>query len=79
MENEKDKKKTKTDKKDKKKQSTIDELGNQVEKFAVKTAESIKRVIDKTLSSRNTVLTIRINDESSWFFIQTHQIAHQIL
>lgn len=47
----------------KKKQSTFDELGNQVEKFAVKTAESIRRVVDKALASRNTVLTIRVNDE----------------
>ena len=50
--------------KTKKAQSTLDELGSQVEKFAVKTAESIKKVIDKTLASRNTVLTIRVNEES---------------
>lgn len=41
----------------------LDELGNHVEKFATKTAESIKRVIDKALAARNTVLTIRVNDE----------------
>jgi Arc/MetJ-type ribon-helix-helix transcriptional regulator len=45
--------------------SSLDELGNQVEKFATRTAESIKKVIDRALSSRNTVLTIRINDESN--------------
>lgn len=50
---------------EKKRQSTLDELGNHVEKFATKTAESIKRVIDKALASRNTVLTIRVNDESN--------------
>jgi Arc/MetJ-type ribon-helix-helix transcriptional regulator len=50
--------------KTKKAQSTLDELGSQVEKFAVKTAESIKKVIDKALASRNTVLTIRVNEES---------------
>jgi Arc/MetJ-type ribon-helix-helix transcriptional regulator len=45
-------------------QKTLDELGNQVGKIAAKTAESIKKVIDKALASRNTVLTIRVNDES---------------
>lgn len=61
-------KKTKQEKqsqqKTKKAQTTLDELGSQVEKFAVKTAESIKKVIDKALASRNTVLTIRVNEES---------------
>ncbi|MGD8540267.1 MAG: hypothetical protein PVI66_16270 [Candidatus Aminicenantes bacterium] len=47
----------------KKRQSTFDEFGNQVEKIAVKTAESIRKVVDKALASRNTVLTIRVNDE----------------
>ena len=45
--------------------SKLDEFGKEVEKIAVKTAESIKKVIDKALSSRNTVLTIRVNDESN--------------
>jgi hypothetical protein len=49
----------------KKRQSTFDEFGNQVEKIAVKTAESIRKVVDKALASRNTVLTIRVNDESN--------------
>ena len=49
--------------KEKKKQSALDDFGNQVEKIAVKTAESIKKVVDRALSSRNTVLTIRVNDE----------------
>jgi hypothetical protein len=65
MENEKAKSKSDSEEKKQKKQSPLDEFGNQVEKFAVKTAESIKKVIDKALSSRNTVLTIRINDESN--------------
>jgi len=51
--------------KEKKKQSALDDFGNHVEKFAVRTAESIKKVVDKALSSRNTVLTIRVNDESN--------------
>lgn len=46
-------------------QSKLDELGTQVERIAVKTAESIRKVIDKALASRNTVLTIRVNDESN--------------
>lgn len=67
MERQKAKTKTqaKEEDKTKKQQSKLDELGSQVEKIAVKTAESIKKVIDKALASRNTVLTIRVNDESN--------------
>ncbi len=65
MENKKMKQKTKSQKKEKKHQTTLDELGAQVERIAVKTAESIKKVIDKALVARNTVLTIRVNDESN--------------
>ncbi len=65
MENKKTTQKTKTGKKEKKYHSTLDELGAQVEKIAVKTAESIKKVIDKAMVARNTVLTIRVNDESN--------------
>ena len=65
MENKKTKQEAKSGKKEKKLKSTLDELGSQVEKIAVKTAESIKKVIDKALTSRNTVLTIRVNDESN--------------
>ncbi len=53
------------EKNEKKQQSPLDEFGAQVEKFASRTAESIKKVVDKALSSRNTVLTIRVNDESN--------------
>jgi Arc/MetJ-type ribon-helix-helix transcriptional regulator len=49
----------------KKRQSTFDEFGREVEKIATKTAESIRKVVDKALASRNTVLTIRVNDESN--------------
>ena len=52
-------------KKEKKHQGPLDDFGNQVEKFAVKTADSIRKVIDRALASRNTVLTIRVNDESN--------------
>ena len=51
--------------KEKERHHPLDDLGNQVEKFAVRTAESIKKVVDKALASRNTVLTIRVNDESN--------------
>jgi Arc/MetJ-type ribon-helix-helix transcriptional regulator len=64
MENKKTTKKTKSEKKEKKHHLTLDELGAQVEKIAIKTAESIKKVIDKAMVARNTVLTIRVNDES---------------
>jgi TRAP-type mannitol/chloroaromatic compound transport system substrate-binding protein len=57
--------KTKAKKKNKKPKSTLDELGSQVEKFAVKTAESVKKVIDKALAARNTVMSIRINEDSN--------------
>ncbi len=51
--------------KEKKHHRPLDDFGNQMEKFAVKTAESIRKVIDRALASRNTVLTIRVNDESN--------------
>ena len=51
--------------KEKKHQGRFDEFGDQVEKFAVRTADSIRKVIDRALASRNTVLTIRVNDESN--------------
>lgn len=53
------------EKKAKKQQNPLDDFGAQVEKFASRTAESIKKVVDKALSARNTVLTIRVNDESN--------------
>lgn len=65
MENKKTKQEANSGKKEKKYKRTLDELGSQVEKIAVKTAESIKKVIDNALASRNTVLTIRVNDESN--------------
>ncbi|MGB7296861.1 MAG: hypothetical protein WBC70_14845 [Candidatus Aminicenantales bacterium] len=46
-------------------ESAISEIGDQVERLATKTAESIKKAIDKALASRNTVLTIRVNEESN--------------
>jgi hypothetical protein len=59
------KKESKSKDKEKKQHKTFDDFGNQVEKFAVKTADSIRKVIDRALASRNTVLTIRVNDESN--------------
>jgi len=59
-------KENKENKKDeKKKRGTFEDFGDHVEKFANRTAESIKKAIDKALSSRNTVLTIRVNDDSN--------------
>jgi Arc/MetJ-type ribon-helix-helix transcriptional regulator len=51
-----------SDKKNKKR-NPLDEFGAHVEKIAIKTAESLRKIVDKALSSRNTVLTIRVNDE----------------
>lgn len=45
--------------------NVFEELGDSVGKFASKTMESIKKSIDKALDSRNTVLTIRVNDEAN--------------
>lgn len=45
--------------------NVFEEFGDQVGKFASKTMESIKRTIDKAMMSRNTVLTIRVNDEAN--------------
>lgn len=59
------KKETKKTQKEKKQQGPFEEFGDHVEKFAVRTAESIRKVIDRALASRNTVLTIRVNDESN--------------
>jgi len=49
----------------KKKTTPLDDFGDHMERFAVKTAESIRKVIDKALTSRNTVLTIRVNDDAN--------------
>lgn len=56
---------SKTEDKKRSHRDTFEDFGNQVEKFATKTAGSIKKVLDRTLSSRNTVLTIRVDDESN--------------
>ncbi len=55
----------KTEEKKRIPKDALEDIGHQVEKFASKTAESIKKVLDRTLSSRNTVLTIRVDDESN--------------
>jgi len=63
---EKPKKDPEPDVKDKKYyQAKLEDLGSDVEKFAIKASASIKKAIDQALASRNTVLTIRINDESN--------------
>jgi Arc/MetJ-type ribon-helix-helix transcriptional regulator len=45
--------------------NVFEEFGDSVGKFATKTVESIKKTIDKALVSRNTVLTIRVNDDAN--------------
>jgi Arc/MetJ-type ribon-helix-helix transcriptional regulator len=45
--------------------SVLGEFGESVGKFATQTMESIKKSIDKALISRNTVLTIRVNDDAN--------------
>lgn len=63
MENQENKKHNQA--KEKKHQGKLNEFGDQFEKFASRTAESIKKAIDRAMASRNTVLTIRVNDESN--------------
>ena len=57
----------KTDEKNQSNQhkSVLGEFGESVGKFASQTMESIKNSIDKALISRNTVLTIRVNDDAN--------------
>lgn len=55
----------KADDSDAKRKNVLEELGDSVGRFATKTFESIKHSIDKSLDSRNTVLTIRVNDEAN--------------
>jgi len=63
---EKPKKDLEPDVKDKKYyQAKLEDLGGDAEKFAIKASASIKKAIDQALASRNTVLTIRVNDESN--------------
>jgi Arc/MetJ-type ribon-helix-helix transcriptional regulator len=63
---EKPKKEPEPEVKDKKYyQAKLENLGSDVEKFAIKASASIKKAIDQALTSRNTVLTIRVNDESN--------------
>jgi len=45
--------------------NVLEEFGDQVGKFATRTFESLKKSIDKALIARNTVLTIRVNDEAN--------------
>ena len=47
------------------KKNVLEEIGDTVEQLATKTFDSIKRTIDKTMTSRNTVLTIRVSDDTN--------------
>lgn len=48
-----------------KRKNVFEEFGDSVGRFATKTFESIKQTIDKSLDSRNTVLTIRVNEDAN--------------
>jgi Arc/MetJ-type ribon-helix-helix transcriptional regulator len=54
-----------TDDSKEKRKNVLEEFGDSVGRFASKTFETIKHTIDKSLDSRNTVLTIRVNDEAN--------------
>lgn len=41
------------------------DFADSVENFAARTVESMKKTIDKALTSRNTVLSIRVSDEAN--------------
>lgn len=45
--------------------NVFEEFGEQVEKFATRTMDSIKKTIDRAMDSRNTVLSIRVNEEAN--------------
>ena len=51
--------------KEKEEKNVLEEFGDSVGKLATKTFESIKLSIDKSLESRNRVMTIRVNDEAN--------------
>jgi Arc/MetJ-type ribon-helix-helix transcriptional regulator len=48
-----------------KRKNVFEEFGDSVGRFATRTFETIKETIDKSLDSRNTVLTIRVNEEAN--------------
>ncbi len=60
-----DEESAKTDDSSAKRKNVFEEFGDSVGRFATKTFESIKQTIDKSLDSRNTVLTIRVNEEAN--------------
>jgi len=43
----------------------FEEFGETMGKFATKTMDSIRQSIDKAMEARNTVLTIRVNEEAN--------------
>lgn len=43
----------------------LSDFADSVENFATRTVESMKKTIDKALTSRNTVLSIRVSDEAN--------------
>lgn len=45
--------------------NVLEEIGDSVGRFATRTVESIKHTIDKSMNSRNTVLSIRVNEDAN--------------
>jgi len=56
---------TKTGDSEAKQKNVFEEFGDSVGRFATRTFESIKQTIDKSLDSRNTVLTIRVTEDAN--------------
>lgn len=57
--------KTTTQEEEEHAKTLLEEIGDTVGKFAKSTVDSIKSTIDKSMSSRNTVVSVRVNEESN--------------
>jgi predicted transcriptional regulator len=55
------------EKKEEKKEvkNVLTEIGDSMERLANRTLESVKKTLDRAMDSRNTVLTIRVNDDAN--------------
>ena len=49
----------------KREKNVLQDIGNQIGDFAQKTVETIRSTIERSLSGRNTVLSIRVSEETS--------------
>ena len=57
--------KTKANASGSRRRNVFEEFGDSVERFTTRTIESIKETLDKSMNARNTVLTIRVNEEAN--------------